>query len=357
MRTYQFSIGLGETGLRLDRFLVSRLPNSFSRAMIQRAVQGGTVTVGGARVKASYKLRRADVVTARFDHLPAPSRGVELIPQEIPLDIVYEDAALLVVNKPPGLVTHPAPGHWDGTLVNAILWHLNQAQGSRLKALGKGGSLEPSASSLERPLQRAGIVHRLDKDTSGLLLVAKTEAAHVALSRQLKARAIRRRYLALVEGLLPLDAGTVNVPIGRHVTHRKEMTVRHLGGRNAVTHYLVLRRFAEGSRLKAQGLSNQPSAFSLEPRAVSCTLIEVSLETGRTHQIRVHMAHLGHPVAGDAIYGQRPATFWRSIGVNRQLLHACQLSFQHPVTMRTMTLTARLPEDMTPWVPSAIIHS
>ncbi|MBI2495315.1 MAG: RluA family pseudouridine synthase, partial [Candidatus Omnitrophica bacterium] len=280
--------------------------------------------------------------------------------------------ALLVVNKPPGMVTHPAPGHWEGTLVNAVLWHLRQARGSRLEAPGaaegsrlkaQGNSLQPRtlnlerfsdqppASSLERPLARAGIVHRLDKDTSGLLMVAKTPQVHTALSKQLKARLIRRRYLALVEGHLPLESGTINAPIGRHQTHRKVMTVRHLGGRSAVTHYRVLRRF-DGSRLEAVGSREVtvPRALSLEPRAFFCTLIEVSLETGRTHQIRVHMAHLGHPILGDPTYGRHPAGFWQSLGVNRQLLHAHRLSFQHPVSGRPLTISAPAPEDLARWV-------
>ena len=309
-RAYQFVIGVAETGLRLDRYLARRLPAAVSRAMIQRSIRDGRVTVGDRSAKPNQKLRTGSVIVARFDQLGARSRGITLAPQAIPLDVVHEDAELLVVNKPAGLVTHPAPGHWDGTLVNAVLWHLGQ------RADG---------------VPRAGIVHRLDKDTSGLLLVAKTEAAHAALSRQLKARAIRRRYLALVEGHLPLDAGTVDAPIGRHATHRKEMTVRHLGGRAAVTHYRVMRR------------------FSAEGPAAPCTLVEVSLETGRTHQIRVHMAHLGHPVVGDTTYGRHPASFWREAGVDRQLLHAYHLSLTHPRTGRRLTLTAPAPDDIVQW--------
>ena len=311
-RTYQFTVGLGEAGLRLDQCLTRHLPAGVSRAMIQRGIRGGAITVGGHPVKAHYKLHRGDVVSAPFAQLPAPARHRPLTPQEIPLEIVHEDADLLVVNKPAGLVTHPAPGHWDGTLVNAILWHLHQAA--------------------SRPLARAGIVHRLDKDTSGLLLVAKTEAAHHLLSRQLKARKIRRSYLALVEGHLPLDAGTIAAPIGRHLIHRKVMTVRHLGGRGAVTHYRVLKR--------------------LQSVEFPCTLLDVSLETGRTHQIRVHMAHVGHPIVGDTTYGRRPAGSWQSMGVSRHLLHAYRLSFQHPVSGRTITVSAPAPADMAPWVKS-----
>ena len=380
MRTYEFMIGRAEAGLRLDRYLAGRLPATISRAMIQRAILDGRVTVGrrlrraalpsatparlaspseaagvpasvGAHpVKVHYKLCYSDTVTARFDQLPAKSRDRPITPQELPLDIVYEDEAFLVVNKPAGLVTHPAPGHWEGTLVNALVWHLYQAQGSGLRAQGKGPQ-QPRAPSPERPLNRAGIVHRLDKDTSGLLLVAKTELAHVSLAKQMKARLIRRRYLAAVEGHLPLDEGTINVPIGRHLTHRKQMTVRHLGGRVAVTHYRVLARRkkmlgVQDSRLGAVAQSPEPRAQNDFPY----TVVDVSLETGRTHQIRVHCAHLGHPVIGDTAYGKRSASVWRTYGVARQLLHAYHLSFRHPLTQRPVTLTAPVPEDMRAWV-------
>ena len=315
MREYEFSVGPVEAGVRLDRYLGKRLPDSVSRAMIQRAIRGGLVTVGGRPVKVHHRLHPGDRVAARFETLPAPSRDLPMAPQEIPLEIVYEDEQLLVVNKPPGLVTHPAPGHWDGTLVNALLWHLERGQ-------GKAGSSTPP---------RAGIVHRLDKDTSGLLLVAKTEAAHFALSRQLKARTIKRSYLALVEGHLPLDAGTINAPIGRHTAHRKVMTVRHLGGRAAVTHYRVITRFRTDTGLRG-------------------SLLHVSLDTGRTHQIRVHMAHVGHPILGDTTYGRQPAAFWTSLGITRQLLHAYRLSFRHPGSGRQLTVTAALPEDVARWL-------
>lgn len=344
MRTYEFVIGVAETGMRLDQYLTRRLPASVSRAMIQRAIREGLVTVEGRTVRVHHKLHRGDRIEARFTSLPSPPKDITLMPQAIPLDVVYEDAELLVVNKPAGLVTHPAPGHWDGTLVNAILWHLEQTGGRRTKAEGQETERCEPASAL-RPPPRAGIIHRLDKDTSGLLLVAKTEEAHVALSRQLKARTVNRRYLALVEGHLPLHMGTINAPIGRHATHRKVMTVRHLGGRSAVTHYRVIKRLgAEGSRLKAEASSLQPPAFSY-------TLVEVSLETGRTHQIRVHMAHVGHPVLGDTAYGKRPAAFWRTVGVARQMLHAFHLAFQHPRDGRLVTLTAPVPEDMARWFP------
>ena len=321
MRTYEFVIGLGEAGLRLDQYLTRHLPAGVSRAVIQRGIRSGMVTVGAQPVKVHYKLRPRDVIRAAFRELASQGGDAVLTPQEIPLDIAYEDAHLLVVNKPPGLVTHPAPGHWDGTLVNALLWHIQQRQ---------------ATSDKRQELSRAGIVHRLDKDTSGLLLVAKTALIHTALGRQLKARTIHRRYLALAEGCLPLDSGTINAPMGRHQVHRKVMTIRSLGGRSAVTHYRVLKRY--------------PAAA-----APAFTALELTLDTGRTHQIRVHLAHLGYPVMGDPIYGKRATGFWQPLGVTRQLLHAHQLTFQHPVTRRELTVTAALPEDLARWLDPATL--
>src|SRR3989338_711487 len=247
-------------------------------------------------------------------------------------------------HNPAGLVTPPAPGHWDGTLVNALVWHLQNAQGSGLRAVGKGP--EPRAQSPES-LPRAGIVHRLDKDTSGLLLAAKTDMALTSLGRQLKSRTMGRRYYALVEGHMPLDQGTVRAAIGRHARHRKEMTVRHLDGRAAVTHYRVMRRY--GRRVRGQ------TPIGERDLTPPYTLLEIALDTGRTHQIRVHMAHLGHPVLGDATYGQRSAASWQALGIPRQFLHAYELHFQHPATGQSMTLTAPLPADMGPWVEGTVI--
>ncbi len=347
-RTYQFVVGAGEAGWRLDRYLARHLPTSVSRAMIQRRITGGGITVADRPVKAHDKVRAGDIVSARFDQLPARGRALQMQPQEIPLDVVYEDDQLLVVNKPPGLVTHPAPGHWDSTLVNAILWHLANAEcGMRNAELS--GKEHSALRTPNSALSRAGIVHRLDKDTSGLLLVAKTEMAHAALSKQLKARTIHRRYVAVVEGRLPLETGTVNVPIGRHLTHRKQMTVRHLGGRSAVTHYRVIKRF-ENAECGMRNAELKPGIPNSEFPIPNYTLIEVKLETGRTHQIRVHMAHLGYPVVGDTTYGKHPASFWQVHGITRQLLHAYQVSFQHPVTKRPVTLTAPVPADMAPWI-------
>jgi len=317
-RTYTFTIGTAETGMRLDHYLVRRLPAAVSRMMIQRSIRGGHVTLEQRAAKPHYRLRSGDVISAYFEELPSHGGDTPLTPQEIPFEIIHEDPQVLVVNKPPGLVTHPAPGHWDGTLVNAIVWHL-----------GQGEATKPHNGSSEAAPPRAGIVHRLDKDTSGLLLVAKTATTHVALSRQLKARTIHRRYLAVVEGHLPLNVGTVNAAIGRHQVNRKLMTVRHLGGRTAVTHYRVVRR--------------------IERSGARYTLVDVSLDTGRTHQIRVHLAHLGYPVVGDTVYGRHGVAFWQGLGVPRQLLHAYRITFQHPSTKKAVTLEAPLPEDIAGW--------
>ena len=319
-RPYRFVVGPADAGTRVDRYLVRHLPADISRGMIQRAILQGAVTVGGRAVKPHRVLKAGDVIDTQ-----PPSSAAQAprpaTPQPIPLEIVHEDPALLVVNKPAGLVTHPAPGHWDGTLVNAVLWHLGQRTGSR-----EQGTRDEAA-----PLPRAGIVHRLDKDTSGLLLVAKTERAHVHLAKQLKERTMSRRYLALAEGELPAEEGTIKASIGRHQRHRKVMTVRHLGGRAAVTHYRVIRRFGD-----------DPLTYSL---------LNVSLETGRTHQIRVHLAHLGHPILGDATYGRRSPGYWASLGIARQLLHAYQLKLQHPETKAPMVFTVGLPDDMIRWLP------
>lgn len=311
-KSYTFHILRGDAGERLDRFLLGHLPKGCSRAQIQRWIASGEVSVDGQAVKPSLRLKTGQAVAltpSNQPHIPP------LAPEPIPLDVVYEDAHLLVINKQPGLVTHPAQGHWTGTLVQAVLFHLKD-KGERLEASGR----EP---------MRPGIVHRLDKDTSGLLIVAKTEAAHRALSHQLAARKIHRTYLAVVEGLMPRDSGTVNAPIGRHPTHRKEFTVR-AGGREAVTHYRVLKRIS-------------PASGDVGPYSV----LEVQLETGRTHQIRVHLAHIGHPVLGDPVYGRR-----RLPELARQLLHAKQLAFTHPMTGRDLTLQAPLPADMRPFASS-----
>jgi len=354
MRTYEFVIGPAEAGLRLDHYLVRRLPETMSRNMIQRGVSQGRVQVNDRPAKAHAKLHLGDVINAVFPELGSQGGSVTLTPQEIPIEIVYEDEWLLVVNKPAGLVTHPAPGHWDGTLVNALIWHLKHKtldQGQKTADTHRGHKtqdirhkLESEVSSLESDLPRAGIVHRLDKDTSGLLLVAKTEESHIALSRQLKARTIHRRYLALVEGHVALDRGTLDAPIGRHAKHRKMMTVSHLGGRSAVTHYQVIKRLGKG---RGQGEKEIPFL---------CTLLDVSLDTGRTHQIRVHMAHAGHPVVGDLTYGNHPQSYWTPLGVERQFLHAMGLTFEHPVSKKPVVLAAPVPPEMAAWLSPEVIE-
>lgn len=334
-RTYAFIVGQAEAGLRLDHYLVRHLPSLLSRSLIQRVIRQGQITVGPRLAKAHDRLRRGDQIKATFAFLSSPSKDVPLLAQPIALEIIYEDAHLVVVNKPAGLVTHPAPGHWSGTLVNAVLWHLQQGQGAADNRRGNTSPLSPRPV----PLARAGIVHRLDKDTSGLLIVAKTETVHTALARQLKSRLIKRKYIAMVEGHVGLDRGTIDRAIGRHRIHRKEMTIQYLGGRQAVTHYRVLKRMA---------MTQETGCM---PAKVRCTLLEVSLETGRTHQIRVHMAHLGNPILGDVTYGKRSSGFWQSLGITRQLLHAFAIHFQHPVTHQAIDLQAPLPEDIRQWIP------
>jgi 23S rRNA pseudouridine1911/1915/1917 synthase len=277
-------------GRRLDAYL-SQQGQFPSRAQAQKAISGGLVLVNGEKVKPGYRLRAGDRIRVAW-RPPAP---LLLEPEEIPLDIVYEDEDLLVVNKPQGLVVHPAPGHPRGTLVNALLHRCRDLAGI-------GGTLRP------------GIVHRLDKDTSGLLLVAKNDLAHLDLTGQLKAHAVQRVYLALVHGRPPA-AGTISAPIGRHERQRKKMAVRPGGGKEAITHYRVVE--------------------DLDGYA----LVEATLETGRTHQVRVHLASIGHPVVGDPLYGGRRSP----VPVAGQLLHAYRLSFRHPRTGRPMEFTAPLP--------------
>ena len=343
-RDYQFVVGADEVKTRLDRYLVSHLPQTLSRTAIQRAIDDGAVTVDGRPAKASRPLKAQQTVVARFDQLGAKARQHEqLLPEAIPLEIVYEDAHVLVINKPVGLVTHPAPGHWTGTLVNGILWHLQQAQGARSKGQG---NLEPRTLNLEPELPRAGIVHRLDKDTSGLLVVAKTDTALRLLARQLKARTISRHYVACVEGHLPYDEGRVEAAIGRHPTHRKEMAIRLLGGRQAVTHYHVLKRV--GTR--------DPRPETRDASPFPYTIVDVKLETGRTHQIRVHFRHLRHPVVGDTVYGNHAEPFWTARGVTHQLLHAYAIRFLHPATGAPVELVAEVPADMRPWLAGCVLQ-
>ena len=285
-----------DRGVRLDSFLAGRVPE-LTRSAAARLIETGRVTVAGRTAAKSCRLEGGELVEAE---LPDPE-PTQALPQDIPLDVVYEDADVIVVNKPAGLVVHPAPGHPDGTLVNALLHHC----GSSLS--GIGGELRP------------GIVHRIDRDTSGLIIAAKNDAAHQALSAQLQDHTLARTYEAVVVGNLREDRGTVDAPIGRHHTDRKKMAVTDRGGRAAVTHWEVLERF--------QGFTH----------------VRCRLETGRTHQIRVHMAHLGHPICGDTVYGARKPV----PGLTGQCLHAVGLRFIHPRTGEAVELSCPLSDAFT----------
>jgi 23S rRNA pseudouridine1911/1915/1917 synthase len=279
---------------RLDRFLAESFPD-LSRSQIKRLIEDGAVLLDGAEAKAALKLRGGEKISVS---LPEPS-PVETGPEAIPLTILYEDSSLIVIDKPAGMVVHPAPGHPGGTLVNALLHHCEDLAGI-------GGELRP------------GIVHRLDRDTSGVMVASKNDHAHLELARQFREHTIQRRYRALVHGLVKPSDGKVDQPIGRHPVHRKKMSVHCRRGRRALTHWHVLRHY-DLDRL---------------------TLLELKLETGRTHQIRVHLSAAGHPVAGDQLYGNpRLAKELRDVelggllsSLNRQFLHAWLLGFTHPET-------------------------
>ena len=290
-------VSSSDAGQRLDIWIHSQVP-AHSRARWQELIRSGRVRVNGGEKKTRYLLHEGD--TVEFE-IPPP-RPVELVPEDRPLDIVYEDKDLLVLNKPPGLVVHPAPGHDDGTLVNALLFHCRDLAGI-------GGELRP------------GIVHRLDKDTSGLLIVAKNEAAMTALAAQFKGHRVRKEYLALVWGRPAPASGTVDTLIGRSLRDRKKMSTRTAAGRQAITHYTTVHNYADIS------------------------LLRLRIETGRTHQIRVHMTHLGHSIVGDTQYGrarknQLPAP------ASRQMLHAERIAFDHPRTGKALEFTAPIPRDM-----------
>lgn len=282
-----------ESGERLDKFLDEMLPD-FSRSYLQKLIKGQHVTVQGQIVKPNYRLRAEDEI-----HIEIPDEiKLDITPEKIPLDILYEDQDLLVINKPKGMVVHPAAGHYSGTLVNALLYHCEG------QLSGINGVLRP------------GIVHRIDRDTTGSLVVCKNDMAHRSLAEQLKEHSINRRYRAIVWGNLKENEGTVDAPIGRHPIDRKKMAINRTNGKRAVTHYRVLKRF---------------SRF---------TYIECQLETGRTHQIRVHMASLGHPLLGDTVYSTARSPYT----LDGQCLHAMTLGFIHPRTGEYIECTAPLPE-------------
>ena len=280
---------------RLDAFLASSL-DGLTRSQATRLIESGEVAVDGRAVSKSYKLAGGEDIAVT---LPEPE-PVEAVPQDIPLDVVYEDADVIVVNKPSGMVVHPAPGHPDGTLVNALLYHCAGTLS------GVGGALRP------------GIVHRIDRDTSGLIIAAKNDAAHQYLSAQLADHTLARTYECIVVGKLREDRGTVDAPIARHPTDRKRMAVV-AGGREAVTHWEVIARYP------------------------GYTHVRCRLETGRTHQIRVHMAYIGHPILGDTVYGAKKEV----PGLTGQCLHAVGLRFLHPRTHEVVELSCPLPDEFT----------
>lgn len=293
MEQRELTLAPESVGLRLDRWLAEQCPD-LSRSQLQNLIEAGSVTCNGSPLNKKDKLKAGQTILLT---LPDP-QPIEAQPQNIPLDIVYEDDSLLVVNKPKGMVVHPAPGNPDGTMVNALLWHC----AGRLS--GIGGAIRP------------GIVHRIDKDTSGLLVVAKTDAAHQALTEQMSVHSIHRVYHAVVYGNLKEDTGFVEAPIGRDPKDRKKMAVTQQNSKYAYTAWQELERFG------------------------NFTYIACKLKTGRTHQIRVHMASIGHPLAGDAVYG--PKNCIRSL--NGQCLHAKELGFVHPTTGEWMQFDSSLPD-------------
>lgn len=293
MSVYRFTVETEQENERLDKYL-SGLLTDCSRNYIQKLIKEGAVTVNDKPVKASFLLHAEDEVSITVPEPVLP----EILPQAIPLDIIYEDDDLIIINKPKNMVVHPAAGHFDKTLVNAIMYHC----GNHLS--GINGVLRP------------GIVHRIDKDTTGLLVVCKNDACHNNIAAQLKEHTIQRTYHAIVTGVIKEDAGTIDQPVGRHPNDRKKMSINQKNGKSAVTHYQVIERFSQ------------------------YTYIQCHLETGRTHQIRVHMASLGHPLLGDELYGRKSNRF----KTDGQTLHAKTLGFIHPSTKEPVMFDSPLPE-------------
>lgn len=281
-----------DKGKRLDIYIAENF-NELSRTMIKKLIESNNILVNDKSEKVSYKVQANDNISIDVPE----AKETKLKAQEIPLDIIYEDSDIIVVNKPKGMVVHPANGNPDGTLVNAILSICKNSLS------GIGGELRP------------GIVHRLDKDTSGLIIVAKNDKAHINMSEQIKERNVKKTYIALVRGNVPEEEATINMPIGRSTKDRKKMAVTK-NGKQAITHFKVLKRYSK------------------------YTLLEIKIETGRTHQIRVHMAEIGYPVVGDAVYSNGKNEF----GIEGQMLHAYKLKFMHPITNKHMELTAPLPQ-------------
>jgi 23S rRNA pseudouridine1911/1915/1917 synthase len=289
---FRIEVEASDSGKRLDKFLADTLSEKFSRAFLQKLIAKGDVLVNGRSAKSHHKVNAGEKVEVRIPE----ARLAAIKAEDIPLDIIYEDDHLLVVNKSADMVVHPAPGNYGGTLVNALLWHCRNLSGI-------GGELKP------------GIVHRIDKGTSGLLVVAKDDASHRGLANQFKNKTMKRVYVALVKGVVELDNGIIELPIGRHGRDRKKMAVKFEDSKEALTQYKVLKRFKD------------------------FTMVELVLGTGRTHQIRVHMAYMGHPLLGDETYGSAGP-------ISRPALHAKTLGFTHPATKEYMEFTSGLPDDM-----------
>lgn len=288
-----FQVPPEQAGERLDKFL-STACSGYSRSFIQKITKDGRVLVNQKTQKSNYKVSGNDCVQISIP----PAEELEILPEPIPLDILYEDSDLLIVNKPKGMVVHPSPGHYSGTLVNAVLFHCKDSLS------GINGIIRP------------GIVHRIDMDTTGTLIVCKNDNAHIKIAAQIKDHSVTRRYVGIVKGIAQQENGTIESTIGRHPVDRKKMAINVANGKHAVTHYRVLERFSKH------------------------TYMEFELETGRTHQIRVHMASIGHPLLGDEVYGTGK-TSWHLQG---QTLHAATIGFLHPSTGRYLEATAPLPE-------------
>lgn len=292
MEKFVLNVEETDSGIRLDKWLASKKKTDMTRTAVQNLIESGGVLVNGKTVSKNYKQKSGDVIEVT---IPDPVE-LDAKPEDIPLDIVYEDESLLVVNKPKGMVVHPAPGNYSGTMVNALMYHCK----GRLS--GINGVIRP------------GIVHRIDKNTSGLLIVAKTDTAHNFLAEQIKEHSFTREYELVADGRFRETEGTVNAPIGRNPDDRKKMCVIYTNSKNAVTHYSVIEQFEKYAHLKCR------------------------LETGRTHQIRVHMSYIGHPVLGDDVYG-KPFK-----GIDGQCLHAKKIGFIHPVSHEYMEFDSELPE-------------
>lgn len=293
MEKEKLIVNLENAGVRLDAYVADNI-NNLSRTMVKKLIEEGNISVNGKTQKVSYKVQENDEINVNVPE----AKQLDLKAQDIPVEVVYEDKDIIVVNKPKGLVVHPANGNWDGTLVNAIMAICKDSLS------GIGGEIRP------------GIVHRLDKDTSGLLIIAKNDEAHLNMSNQIKERQVKKIYYALVRGVVSENEATINMPIGRSTKDRKKMAVDK-NGKEAITHFRVLERFNK------------------------YTLLEVKIDTGRTHQIRVHLSEIGHPVVGDEVYSNGKNEF----GVKGQLLHAKSLDFKHPVTGKAMHLESELPEE------------